>query len=82
MKLPKANSCCPHCSQYFERPASLREEAMYAALKDVVALMDEGKLVRDTSQDHHSGWVLKQVAFVQRLSKIVAALELAEGKQK
>ena len=50
---------------------------MLAALTDVFALMDEGWLVRNTSEDDESSFAMRNLAFVRRLAKAHAAI--AEG---
>lgn len=44
------------------------------ALEDVFALIDEGKLVRDTSKDHQESWAIESIGFVNRLAHIRQAL--------
>lgn len=52
---------------------------MLAALQDVFALMDEGWLVRNTSEDHKPSFAMRQLSFVQRLAKANAAIAKATG---
>ena len=49
--------------------------AMLAALKDVFALIDEGWLVRDTSDDGTPGFAMRQLGHVRRLAQARAAIE-------
>ena len=50
-----------------------------AALGDMLALVDSGVLVRDTSRDHESGWAFKQVPIVSVLQAAQNALAKARG---
>lgn len=51
---------------------------LLAALKDIFAMMDEGLLVRDTTNDADSGWAIKQLRLVSRLSQAQSAILRAE----
>lgn len=53
---------------------------MYAALTDIFAMMDEGYLVRNTSDDAKPGWAMKQLPFIKRLQTAHAALAKARGE--
>ena len=44
-------------------------ERLEDALRDLFAMMDEGLLVRDISQDHDPMWALRALEFTQRLAK-------------
>lgn len=54
--------------------------ALLAALKDLLSLIEEGYLARDTSHDSEPGWAMKQLPYVRRLAAASAAIQLAEGK--
>ena len=45
------------------------------ALKDMFALVDEGKLVRDISHDHDPLWTLEVLKLVRRLKANKEAIE-------
>jgi hypothetical protein len=49
------------------------------ALEDIFALMDENKLVRNTSSDHLDSFATESVKFVMRLSKAQKAIEAANA---
>ena len=53
---------------------------LYAALKTLFDLIDNGRLVRDTSHDHEEGWAMKQLDIVMSLQKVQAALRKAAAK--
>lgn len=52
---------------------------MRAALKSVLTLIDEGKLVRDISGDSEPDWALRQLPLVRTLQACRAALAKATG---
>lgn len=52
--------------------AQAREKELRDALTDMIAMIDEGLLVRDVSKDHDPDWALKQLAFLKRLKKAAA----------
>jgi hypothetical protein len=52
-----------------------RIEDLEAALKDIFALMDENKLVRNVSNDNDPLWSLHALNFVRRLAKAKALIE-------
>lgn len=54
---------------------------LLVALKGLMAMIDTGKLVRDTSRDHETGWALKQVDLVRALQTAQSAIDKAEGRQ-
>ena len=64
-----------------EKAFAVQATAMHgdliAALADVFAMMDEGYLVRDTSEDGRPDWAQRQFPYVQRLSKARETLEKA-----
>ena len=53
-------------------------DELVAALADVFAMMDEGYLVRDTSEDAEPGFAMRQLPYVQRLAKARAMLEAVQ----
>lgn len=53
-----------------------REKRLREALGDVLAMIDEGWLGRDTSRDHEPDWAVRQMPYVQRLAdakRVIAA---------
>ena len=50
-------------------------------LKDLFRLLDEGKLVRDISNDHDPNWALNAADLVARLAKAKLAVADAEGEE-
>jgi hypothetical protein len=53
------------------------EKELLEALEEVIALIDNGRLVRDISEDHSAGWAIKQLSLVQTLSKAVKVIKKA-----
>lgn len=54
---------------------------MVAALEDVMAMIDQGLLVRNITKDADPKWAIEMMKFAMRLNKIQAALALAgEGE--
>ena len=49
------------------------------ALKDIFALMDEGILVRDISNDHKPDWSIKALKLTQILKTAYDAIAKAQG---
>jgi hypothetical protein len=49
------------------------------ALRLLIEMVEDGRLVRDTRNDDKPGWSLKQVPLVIALQKAKAAIEQAEG---
>lgn len=45
------------------------------AFRDLMALVDEGWLVRNTAGDSQPDWALKQIPYLRRLAKIKAVLD-------
>lgn len=52
-----------------------------AALRDVLAMFDEGLIVRDISHDHEPNWIIKAASFTARLARNYQAIN-AEKEQK
>lgn len=50
------------------------------ALEDLFALMEEGQLVRDTSEDNLDSYWTKSMEFVKRIHKAQQAIEKAKGE--
>lgn len=55
-----------------------QRDALLAAAKGIVGLLDKGMLVRDTSHDHEPDWAIKQFPLVRNLVSLRAAIEEAE----
>ena len=52
---------------------------LYEALKDVMALINSGLLVRSTVDDTKPGWAIKQLPIITGLAKAMTALGKATG---
>src|SRR6185437_2810097 len=52
---------------------------LYEALEGILKLVDEGQLVRDTSNDPNPDWAMRQIPFVSAFSKAHQALTKARG---
>lgn len=55
-----------------------REERLRLALADMLALIDEGWLVRNTANDSQPDWAIRQLGYVRRLAAAKLALENVE----
>ncbi len=53
---------------------------LLAALKSVMALIDDQLLIRDISRDGEPGWAIKQAPIVTALADAVMAIKKAERK--
>lgn len=53
-------------------------EKLREALADVFALLDEGWLCRDISQDHKNDFALRQIPFVARLKQAKDTLDMTQ----
>lgn len=57
------------------RAAGERErERLREALSEIMQLITDGKLVRDTSRDAEQGWAMQMIPFMRTLSKANALL--------
>lgn len=54
---------------------------LYEALVNVMALIQQGRLVRDTSNDPNLDWALRQIPLVKALAVAQATLAKARGEQ-
>ncbi len=54
------------------RPGSVK--ALVEAVTDLMGLLDDGRLVRNTSKDHEPDWAFKQIGFVKTLTHANLAL--------
>jgi len=54
--------------------------ALLAALKALIADIDTGVLVRDTTHDGDPEYLRRMVAFTRRLTAAMAAIAQAEGR--
>ncbi len=45
------------------------------ALRDLMALVDEGWLVRNTAGDGDPAWAIRQIPYLRRLAKIKEVLD-------
>ena len=50
------------------------------ALKDFFKMLDEGSLVRNSSEDEDPGYAMRMLSFVSRLQKIQEALTCGEKR--
>jgi hypothetical protein len=64
-----------HYSELYVDGLKAEIDELSAALADVFALMDEGYLVRDISGDAEPGFAMRQLPYVERLTKARATLE-------
>ena len=55
-------------------------DEMLAALKVIMAHIESGTLVRNTTEDSQPGWALKAITLVNDLNDAKAAIAKAEGK--
>ena len=49
-------------------------DALRAALRGLMRLLEDGTLVRDISHDHEPGWAMRQLPLTQALAAAHAAL--------
>lgn len=70
---------CERIKRKFE-DATARVKELYAALVGVMALITEGKLVRNTSDDPNPDWAMRQMPFVLALAAAEKALAKARGE--
>lgn len=57
-----------------------REKGLLAAMKGILLLIDEGKLVRNTSEDANPSWAMRQLPFVMVLQAAQVAIDKSEGR--
>ena len=50
------------------------------ACKSILAHLESGALVRNTSKDHESDWAIKQIPLLRDLAALGEAISKAEGK--
>ena len=48
------------------------------ALKNIWSMFDDGRIVRNITNDHKPDWALKMLTFAQELNKISVAIAAAE----
>ncbi len=72
-----------HCKQLETGLDSLKtqRDALLKGCKDMLLMLDEGLLVRNTSKDADPNWAMKALALVQRLQAIQDAIALSEADQ-
>ncbi len=57
---------------------TLRNETLVKSLTNLMALIDEGVLVRDISRDAESSWHMRMLALVNVLAEARAALKVPQ----
>ena len=55
-------------------------EDLLEACEGLFGLVESGDLVRDTSKDHKSSWVVRGLVLIQKLKAAQDAIAKAEGK--
>lgn len=61
-------------------PEPTIQERLLKSLKELLQLIGEGKLIRNTKADHRPGWAIRQIPFVRTLVEAQASVEEAEKK--